>query len=379
MFRRQLTAALVAFLLAGVAMVLLPRYGDTAGWRDTFSPALPPPTGPHDVGVRRMRLVDPDRRDPWRTDSDRTLMLDVRYPADAGPRPLAHYAVSAAMTEFGCLAWAPGAQRRLGLLPDEVNWMFRTHSHEWAPPARGPFPVLVGSPPPGVLRTAYTGVAEELASRGYVVVTVDHPFDAPVVDLYPTRRVIEPSDAVATVARVDADLTRIADIAYVTRTLTGLDPALSGALDARRVGLFGWTGADTAQRTRLAGLPGIAGIADITGVPGITGADTVPLLVVGGTPGAVQDGAGRRARRTTVTIPGASAPSLTDDGVVLAQIARRYPRTDPVVRREIGDAQPLAYRTVRRALAGFFDQQLGGAPVGTLVVEAGVTVDLVGR
>ncbi|GAA2188328.1 alpha/beta hydrolase [Micromonospora lupini] len=377
MRRRQLTSALVAILLAGVAMVVLPRHGNTDGWQDTFSPALPPPSGSHDVGVRRIRLVDHDRRDPWRPDSDRTLMVDVHYPADAGPRSLAHYAVAPATTEFGSLARAPGEEQRLGLVADDVNWMFRTHSHEWAPPASGSFPVLVGSPPPGVMRTAYTGVAEELASHGYVVISIDHPFDAPVVDLYPTRRVIEPTDAVATVMRLEADATRVADIAYVTKELSGLDPQLSGVLDLRRLGLFGWTGSDVSQRARLARLPGVSGIADTTGTVGATDIGAVPLLIVGGSP--VDDHAGlhRRGWRATVTIPGAFPRSLTDDGVVLAQIAQRYPRTQPVVRQDIGTVQPLAYRTVRHALVRFFDHHLSGVPAGTFAAEPGVTVDVV--
>ncbi|MEU4473644.1 hypothetical protein [Micromonospora sp. NPDC023888] len=377
MRRRQLTSALVAFLLAGVAMMVLPRYGDTDGWRATFSPALPPPTGSHDVGVRRMRLADQDRRDPWRPDSDRMVMLDVHYPADAGSRPLAHYAVAPALTEFGRLAWAPGEERRLGLLPDEVNWMFRTHSHEWAPPAAGSFPVLVGSPPPGVMRSAYTGVAEELASRGYVVVTVDHPFDAPVVDLYPTRRVIEPTDAVVTVGRLDADTTRVADIEYVTRALSGLDRQVSRVMDLRRIGLFGWTGSDAAQRAHLAGLPGVSGLTDMTGTAEVTDTGRVPLLVLGGSPIDTHRRLPRPGWRAIVTITGASPRSLTDDGVLLAQIARRYPRTEPVVRQDIGEAQPLAYRTVRRALVTFFDHHLNGASTGTIAAESGVSVDLV--
>ncbi|MEK8104410.1 hypothetical protein NKG94_03160 [Micromonospora sp. M12] len=243
-----------------------------------------------------------------------------------------------------------------------MNWMFRTRSHEWAPPADGPFPVLVGSAPPGVMRTAYTGIAEGLASQGYVVVTVDHPFDTPVVDLYPTRRVVEPADAVATVRRVDADAARVADIAYVTRALSGLDRQVSGVLDLGRVGLFGWTGSDAAQRADLAKLPGVSGIADTTGTAGVTDTGALPLLVVGGSPIAEQRGPRPSGWRATVTIPGASPLSLTDDGVVLAQIARRYPRTEPVVRQDVGTVQPLAYRTVRHALVSFFDQHLRGAP-----------------
>ncbi|MEU7751167.1 hypothetical protein [Micromonospora sp. NPDC049171] len=377
MRRRQLTSALVGLLLAGTAMVVLPRYGDTEGWRATFSPSLPAPTGSHDVGVRRMRLVDQDRRDPWRPDSDRMLMLDVHYPADAGSRPLAHYAVASALTEFGRLAWAPGEERRLGLLPDEVNWMFRTHSHEWAPPATGSFPVLVGSPPPGVMRSAYTGIAEELASRGYVVVTVDHPFDAPVVDLYPTRRVIEPTDAVATVGRVEADTTRVADLEYVTRKLSGLDRQVSRVLDLRRVGLFGWTGANAAQRAHLTGLPGVSAIADLSGTAEVADTGRVPLLIIGGSPIGTHRDLPRSGWRATVTIPGAPLRSLTDDGVTLAQIAQRYPRAEPVVRRDIGEVHALAYRTVRRTLASFFDQHVNGATADAIVVESGVTVDLV--
>ncbi|MGC5284919.1 hypothetical protein [Micromonospora sp. DT231] len=377
MRRRQLTSALVGFLLAGIAVMALPHHGDTDGWRATFSPALPPPTGPHDVGVRRMRLVDEDRRDPWRPDSDRTVMLDVHYPADAGSTPLAHYAVAPALTEFGRLAWAPGEERRLGLLPDEVNWMFRTHSHEWAPPATGSFPVLVGSPPPGVMRSAYTGIAEELASRGFVVVTVDHPFDAPVVDLYPTRRVIEPTDAATTVARLDADTTRVSDLEYVTSHLDGLDRQVSRVMDLRRIGLFGWTGANAAQRAHLTGLPAVAGIADTTGAADVTDTGGVPLLVVAGSPVGGHRDLPRSGWRAIVTIPGASPRSLTDDGVMLAQIATRYPRAEPVVRRDIGEAQPLAYRTVRRSLASFFDKHLNGAAADPTAVEPGVTVDVV--
>jgi dienelactone hydrolase len=282
------------------------------------------------------------------------------------------------MTELGSLAWAHGEERRLGLRPDEVNWLFRTNSHEWAPPVAGSFPVLIGSPPPGALRTAYTGVAEELASHGYVVVTIDHPYDAPVVEFYPTRRVVEPSDATASVRRPDADAARVADIAYVARHLSDLDQQLSGAMDRHRLGLFGWTGSDAAQLARLAALPGVSGIADITGAGITTGADAgvIPLLRVGGSPTGGRRPVQRRGWRATVTVPGATPRSLTDDGAVLAQIAHRYPRTGPVVRPDIGDVQPLAYRTVRRALVNFFDLQLRAEGVGTLTVEAGATVEV---
>lgn len=359
-------------------MLVLPHRGDTGGWKDTFSPALPAPSGPYDVGVRRTLLVDRDRRDPWRPDTERTLMLDVRYPADAGSAPLAHYAVASAMTELGSLAWAPTEERRLGLRPDEVNWMFRTASHEWAPPADGSFPVLICSAPPGVMRTAYTGLAEELASRGYVVVTLDHPYDSPVVEIYPTRRVIRSPQATVVVGRAEADSTRIADIGYVVAGLPTLDRELSDVMDQRRLGLFGWVGSDSEHLTRLADLPDVSALAAVAATPAMTGRapGVPPLLVVDGQ----QDGQRRDRPRgwlASVTVPGATARSFTDDGAVLAQIAQRYPQTNPVVRRDIGDAQPLAQRTARQALVRFFDIQLRGAPAGTFAMEPGVTLDLV--
>jgi hypothetical protein len=379
MRRRQLTSALVALILAGIAMLALPRYGDTAGWTETFSPTLPAPSGSYEVGVRRMRLVDNDRPDPWLPSGDRTVMVDVHYPADAGSTPLAHYAVAPAMTELGSLAWAPEEERRLGLRPGEVNWMFRTRSHEWVPPAAGSFPVLICSAPPGVMRSAYTSLAEELASRGYLVISVDHPFDAPVIEMYPTRRVVRPSDARVAVSRAEADAARVADITYVASRLSTLDRDLTGVMDLRRFGVFGWVGSGIDEMSRLTWLSGVSAIAavadDSTGTSGGGDAGAAPLLIVGGR--GVAGYQAPRGWRAAVTIPGATARSLTDEGAVLAQIAQRYPRTQPVVRRDIGDAQPLAYRTVRQALVRFFDVHLRGAPTGSFAMEPGVTVDLV--
>jgi hypothetical protein len=185
----------MALLLAGITMLVLPSHGNTSGWKDSYNPALPAPGGSYAVGVRRTRLLEAGRPDPWRPDTEREVMVDIHYPADSGPRPLEQYYVSAAMTELGSLAWAPDEEWRLGLVSDEVNWLFRTHSHEWAPPAAGRFPILMLSTPPGLLRTSFTGLAAELARHGYVVVSVDHPYDAPVVEFFPTRRVVRATDA----------------------------------------------------------------------------------------------------------------------------------------------------------------------------------------
>jgi len=132
--------------------------------------------------------------------------------------------------------------------------------------------------------------------------------------------------------------------------------------------------------TRLAGLSGvsaIASVADIVIGNGDADAGATPLLIVGGRRVDAYRTAQPHGWEAAIAVPGATARSFTDDGVVLAQIAQRYPRTEPVVRRDIGEAQPLAYRTVRQSLVRFFDAHLRGAPIGTFAMEPGVTVDLV--
>ena len=355
---RLLISTVAGLLLAVTVLLVLPRFGETGGRRQTFSPVLAAPTGPYDVGVRRMRLSDAARTDPWRPGEHRTLMVDVHYPATAGRWPLAYYAVAQDMTELGSLAWAPTVEARLGLRTGDVNWLFRTHSHEWAPPMPGSFPVVIGSAPPGTMRTAYTGIAEELAGRGYVVVTVDHPYDAPAVELFPTRRVIVPSDATGSLSRADADAARTADLREVLDGLDRLDPELTGVLDRRHIGLFGWVGADPAA------LPGVSAVAAVGVAPPGRGTAGPPVLVIGDRPVA---GAG-------VAVPGATAAAFTDDGEVLAQVAARYPAAAPHVRPDIGDVQPLAYRTARRYLIDFFDVHLRAMPSDPPPAEPGVII-----
>ena len=59
---------------------------------------------------------------------------------------------------------------------------FPTHSRQGAPAKSGKWPVLLLSPAAGTPAADYTGLNEDLASRGYVVVGIDHTFDAATVE-----------------------------------------------------------------------------------------------------------------------------------------------------------------------------------------------------
>lgn len=123
----------------------------------------------------------------------------------------------------------------------------RDSAREGAELARldGGWPVLVLSPGNATNVEFYASIAEELASRGYVVVGINHPRQVPVTVLpsgvVPYEEVPLPPDprdyAVATGERVSA---RVADILALLDWLAD-SPAefLAGALDLEAIGVFG--------------------------------------------------------------------------------------------------------------------------------------------
>ncbi|WP_241566122.1 alpha/beta hydrolase family protein [Prescottella agglutinans] len=266
---------------------------------------LPAPSGPSDVGSTTLHLVDEERADPWRPDRRRELMVTVTYPAaDAEDFPLAHYV----STEF-----ATGATRDLGAalnLPIEVQNLLGVHSnaHSGAPvlpTADRSLPVVLFSPGAAVPRILGTGEAEDLASRGYVVVSIDHTFDAQAVE-FPGGRIVEgtapPEDSAQSAQWLRTSLdARIADTEFVLNEITALadghnpdaeqrelPTGLSRAVDPSRIGMFGhslggFTTAEAMARDpRIdagVNLDGMLGFGDDLGLAATRGLDQPMLLM----------------------------------------------------------------------------------------------------
>lgn len=264
--RRTVTKSAVlaaALVLAGGGVAQAqPRQAEPA---DEVTVRLPAPTGPHRIGGTTLHLVDHSRRDPWdSTIPVREVMVTVFYPA----RTVRGYPLASQMTS-GAAEWftviAPLQHPELPTVG--VNWAATmTHAHTGAPAQAVRRPVLLYSPGGGDPRTLGTGVAEELASRGYVVVTIDHPGDASAVE-FPSKT--EYRDTVRpTVFRGDPRTdpetfrtvidTRIADTRFVLNQLevlaAGRNPDAEGralpkhlgrALDLRRVGIYGHSAGGT--------------------------------------------------------------------------------------------------------------------------------------
>lgn len=266
--RRTVTKSAVlaaALLLAGGGGIAQAR---TSG---DVTVRLPAPTGPYRTGVTTLYLVDRSRRDPWDSAIPvREVMVTVFYPA----RTVRGYPVARQMTEDAAKSFTGlGPLAHPELPAAGVNWAATmTHSHTGAPAQAMRRPVLLYSPGGGDPRTMGTGIAEELASHGYVVVTIDHPGDASEVE-FPSRTAYRDEVLRETVFRGDprADPklartmidTRIADTRFVLNQLevlaAGRNPDAEGralpenlprALDLRRVGIYGHSaGGTTAAET----------------------------------------------------------------------------------------------------------------------------------
>lgn len=217
---------------------------------------LPAPTGRHRIGTTTMHLVDATRPDPWApTARSRELKIQLWYPTTgtAGgraapwmtPAEQAHLETDYFNVPTGRLAWP------------------LTHALEGAPADRSiRHPVVLYSHGSRGDRTYNTALVEELASHGYIVVTIDHTFDAGKVE-FPDRRV-EVRNTAAVHAMSDADIiaVRTGDTRFVLNRLTalaaGTNPdaehrplpvGLDAALDMTTVGMFGHSmgGATTLQ------------------------------------------------------------------------------------------------------------------------------------
>ncbi|GAB3802462.1 lipase [Micromonospora zhanjiangensis] len=320
--------------------------------------SLPAPTGRYPVGTTWLHLTDDDRPDPWRPERRRELMVSLWYPALPGSGPAAPYTTAAVSARIVAAEGLP--------VPPDLLTTVRTNARRDAPvrpTARG-WPLVVLSPGFSLSRESLTGLAEDLASRGYLVAGVDHPYEARGVQ-FPDGRVADClacdkwSDGTAA-AVVEG---RRADLSFVLDRLTGRRPAWPGArfLDRGRIALAGHSiGGASAVRT-LGTDARVAAAADLDGtlfVP--VGPIAKPVLLVGSQrpddPSWVRDLAGLTGWKRWLTVTGSGHMSFTDRPVLGAQLGLD-PGAIPA------DRQLLI---TREYLAAFLDRHLRGRPAPLL-------------
>jgi dienelactone hydrolase len=199
----------------------------------------PNPSGPDKVGTRTMDLVDSTRTDPYLANGvKREVLVRLWYPAslsqDCQP---AQYTSLQVWNYFSKL---------VGVSLPEVT----TNSCLNAPVADGAHPVVVFTPGYTGTFTDYTYLFEDLASRGYVVASVDHTNEATAMEFPDGRLVMSVLGShLANTWRGDAQTlsfattVRLAELKFVADELGRLnsqaDSPLAGKLDISRVAIAG--------------------------------------------------------------------------------------------------------------------------------------------
>ncbi|NUW05016.1 alpha/beta hydrolase [Streptomyces sp. CAI 127] len=338
---------------------------------------LPRPTGPYATGRDTLFLTDHERTDPWVPAAGaRRLLVSLHYPARPGsggdPAP-----------------YMPEAEARLMLAQrglEDPEWpgmvaATRTFSRTDARPAPGRFPLVLLSPGFGTPRATLTGLAEELASRGYVVATADHPYESTGTEL-PDGRVLtcaacdevdaQPDEAGRREVLAAVSAGRAADFSFLLDRLTGPRPAWrhAGTIDARRVGVAGHSIGGNAAASTMAADRRVDAGANMDGTffdpAPARGLDRRPFLMLGTDPGHAPGG-----------------DTSWDEGWdrldgfkrwLTVRDSGHFTFTDtPVIGEQLGIVDPEAplsaarSATITRAyVTAFFDRSLRGRPTRLL-------------
>ena len=337
---------------------------------------LPAPAGPYPVGRTITEWTDASRLETLggTPGQHRALSVWIWYPAARGGSPLPYMPS----------VWASARSRGIGTLLLQSLDSIHSHATDAAPSSQNaPFPVLIFEPGMGRLIPDYTSLAEDLASRGYVVIGLNPTYSAAITVL--NGQVI-PSSALGNIPdnATPAQLQQIGDrlvaiwaaddrfaIDQAVRMNSDPSSPFAGRLDLRRVGLLGHSfgGAAAFEACHLDARCGAA--ADLDGTPFGSVVQTGlnrPLLLVSSEHGSDANNPAMQKSDHDLAAILASAPlsyHVTISG------ARHFNFTDVAlgfhpVERLVGVIGSIdgarGLRIASAYLAAFFDQTLKNQP-----------------
>ncbi len=335
---------------------------------------IPAPTGHYQVGTTSLHLIDQSRYDPWvPSHPRRELMVQIWYPAtNTAGLTQAPWLPSEAANSFlrNLGAW-PGTVA----LPTTAGFMGAQ-----VDPAAGKLPVLLYSTGLHSDRSMGTTLAEDLASRGYLVVAIDHTHDANEVQ-FPDGR-LETNSIPANATNI---LTvRAADVHFVINELAaiqgGTNPDVDKAplptglthnIDMSRIGMFGWSEGGAAVATSMQLDSRIAAGANLDGqFYGSAYSKDLNrpfLLFSSQSHNRDTDGSWRtfwshlKGPRYDIKMAGAAHLSFSDFEVLLPQAASVLGISQYQLQQEVGTINPSRAILVQRTyLAAYFDTVLRG-------------------
>ena len=186
----------------------------------SFYVALPatakvfPVVGPHhfDISITAASLTDNGRMDPFAKDiTPRRLMISIYAPVSncfkKSFQPYMPASIASFMdAKFGAYGLPNGSFPALQL---------ETCISTGRSKSKSDFPLVLFSPALGTSRLLYSSTLHSLASTGYHVISIDHPYDADLVE-FPDGTTIQGIDI--SDDEIDSALaTRVDDIAFVQR------------------------------------------------------------------------------------------------------------------------------------------------------------------
>ncbi|MBM7771676.1 putative dienelactone hydrolase [Actinokineospora baliensis] len=175
----------------------------------TAAPAvrLPSPTGLFPVGTKALHVVDQSRVDTWApTPRPREVMVQLWYPT---------WTTRGARAEYAPTEVTRSLEAALGAPQDSLR-AITSNALRDAPTLSNRLPLVLFSHGYAGSRLTTTALAEDLASHGYLVASVDHTYEAAAVK-FPDGRVIyhsvppeqSPEDVAAAIRVRAADLSSV--------------------------------------------------------------------------------------------------------------------------------------------------------------------------
>ncbi|KAI0376519.1 hypothetical protein F5Y04DRAFT_266214 [Hypomontagnella monticulosa] len=224
--------------------VLLPLVRGAAGI------VVPPTTGPFTVGTTILEVIDYSRQDPLApTPQPRDLVVSLFYPTDirshnATPDANSHECRPAVQLSPAVAA----ALETIGGMPNGTLRNIITPACLDAPLSRPQEPFLLFTPGLGSPKALYSEALIEIASYGWNVAAVDHPYESAAVE-YPDGRVVygltmngTEEQAISNIEIRTADLISVLN-ALSNSTITKNIPGYAGhkdcGINVRKVGVLG--------------------------------------------------------------------------------------------------------------------------------------------
>ncbi|WP_405759138.1 alpha/beta hydrolase family protein [Streptomyces sp. NBC_00073] len=272
-------------LPASVVCLALIAAGPAAAWA-LPTPVFPEPSGRFAVGTHVLELTDPQRPETATPapDDRRTVVAQFWYPARQAPAG-SRRAPYLGRTEHEARVVSGALANYAGLPAMLLDGLPRARTHavyDAAVAGDGAgdgerFPVVLFSPGLGGVRTQNTAWAQELASHGYVVVGLDHPYDSAAVVLADGRTVRTEVSATGDDAEDEKraagwTAVRAADLRFVRAQLGRVQSGeiagpLAGHLDTGRVAAAGHSLGGGAALQAARQDPGFAAVIDLDGFP----------------------------------------------------------------------------------------------------------------